>query len=269
MTTSNDRVFPDALDGFFFGKAWSIIWDNRDFIVKLVLVTSVVTLLINEVLNIAFASQLQTVPAEPEMFEFKDVVSSLVIMFITMFILFIPMTFFMIVFVKTLPRFFENESVSFSEMLTVRVSTWYLLYIYTVFVLFITIIGFIFCIVPGLIAAIHFAFLPFIIVLEENVSIIPRNFQLISGYRFKVLMVYLLFLIIAIGGILVSSIFLLQNGDSFGAESQEYTFTVFGFLGHFLEQIVTAFINYAFHILLFQLYMMSRIEKGEIEILHD
>ena len=79
---------------------------------------------------------------------------------------------------------YENEQIQFSDVSKVSVSKWLLLYIYSVFAFIIYVIGLLMCFIPGIVVLVQFAFLPFIVVLEEEAHIL-KNFPSKLVFRFQ------------------------------------------------------------------------------------
>jgi hypothetical protein len=263
-------IFPEAVNEYFFKKAWEIFWDNRDYIFKLVIFTGIILSPIVYLLEMSLLSSISfQIPEDPDLlmqFLMKNVYIGLFINII----LTIPKTFFLVAFIFVLPSMYEAVEINFMDSLSVKFDKWFMLFIYSVFVLIIEYIGFCMCIVPGILVLIQFAFLPFVIVLEEKVNVIQRSLKVVSGRQWNVFIIYLLYFAATLIPIIILSVFsfMASSGIDISAEDIGQTISslsLFGFLETVVEQVITAFIMYFVVVLFFQLYMMSRIEKGEIE----
>lgn len=270
MKPEKQVIFPEAVNEYFFKKAWEVFWGNRDYVFKLVVFTGIILSPFVYFLEISLLSNITfQIPEDPDLlinFLMKNVYIGLFINII----LTIPKTFFLVAFIFVLPSMYESVEINFMDSLSVKFDRWFLLFIYSVFVLIMEYIGFCMCIVPGILVLIQFAFLPFVIVLEGKVNIIQRSFQVVSGRQWNVFIIYLLYFVATLIPIIILSVFSFMSASGIDIGAEEIgqtisTISLYGILEIVIEQIITAFIMYFVVVLFFQLYMMSRIEKGEIE----
>jgi len=259
-----EKVFPDNVDGFFFQKAWAIFWENREFFIKFVFVIAVIFFIIDNI-YIFFISSHFNIPSTEKILQDIQYLGPLIIdRLIYLIIIKIPESFFILVLIKILPRLYEGEHVIFSQVFSVRLSQWILLYICIIIVLLLQIVGFMMCFLPGILVSIQFAFFAYVIVLEENTQVIPRSFQIVSGKQWNVFMLYLLYFFSYIFLLVANMFFAFVTGS--GTEVQENMISTSSMLVSFFNELFESFIKYFMIVLFFQLYMMSRIEKGEIEV---
>jgi len=112
----------------------------------------------------------------------------------------------------------------------------------------------------------------FVIVLEgdaaeSNAAIISRSFQLVSGIQWKIFLIYLVkFGVLMI--MLVPAIMQVAAGgpdiDATGIQESDVNY-----ISGFLQEFVLEWTTYIITALFFQLYMITRIEKKEIEIIRE
>jgi len=275
MALKNTTLFPEALNSFFFQKAWDVFWKNRGFVFGLVFVSAVILSVFIKILDVTFLSRLIPPPLEesvPTGQYFLDLIQYLsrtqFLLLLGNILISIPKTFFIAVFVIALPLMYEDTHIHFAEAFSVNFATWFMLYIYSVFALLLEAIGLMMCIIPGVILIIQLAFLPFVIVLEKDVHIITRCFRVVSGCQWNVFILYLLYFFAMIIPVVISMFFSVpQDAASVPAiETGEPALSLTGFIGAFVEQLISLILLYFMIALLFQQYMISRIEKGEIEV---
>jgi len=269
MNTNENKIFPDSIDGFFFRKAWEIFWEHREFLVKLLFSAALIFSVISELFYAGVTAKFEPAPVEEGM---QDMRSMMVVMFfwlVAKIIIYIPETFLLIVFIKVLPKMYARESIDFSSSFSVKLPQWARLYIYSVFILLLEIVGLSMCIVPGIMVMIQFAFLPIVIALEEDVNVIPRSFHVISGRQWNVFTIYLAYFSLVFIYTFISMIIFNIGENGTGTDAMEYTLSISGFLGTFIQQLIVTAMNYFMLILFFQLYIISRVEKGEIEIIDE
>jgi len=267
---SRNIGFPDTFDAYFFQKAWDIFWNYRAFIVKLVLLTAFIVTFLLEVLDKSIILQYDPGQLDLETVTPRDLLSYLFFIFLVQLIVLIPKAFLFVVFILTLPKMYESVTINFSDSLIAGFSKWIPLYMYSALVTLLTDLGLMVLIIPGILIAIQFTLLQFVVVLEENVKIIPRSFYIISGKQWKVLAIYLIkiFVLVVLSFPFLVSMFsgAFEPSSDFNSEG---TVSNTQFLYSFIEQIIMAGVTYFITILFFQLYMMTRIENNEIEIVQD
>lgn len=260
--------FPDAFDKFFFQKAWEVMWYNRGFMIKLVLLTAFLITVVLEIFDKTVVWQFNLGQIDLETAVPRDLFSLLFLIFLEQLIVLIPKAYLLIVFIFVLPRIYENIEVNFLDSLGTGYSRWIPLYAYLAFVTLLTGLGFFVFIIPGVLVIIQFTLLQFVVVLEDDVKIIPRSFQLISGKQWNVVGIYLIkiFVIVILSFPFLASTFsgALEPPSDFNSEGTVLSGTQF--LYSFIMQVILAGVTYFITILFFQIYMMARIENNEIEV---
>lgn len=259
--------FPETLDGLFFKKAISIFIDYKELIIKLVLLTA----LLSTLLFLFVTESMYPVNTEmqPESFQdlFDALIKAQVFTFTNSFILYIPQTFFMVFFISALPLMYGGYEINFNNLSKVNINLWFRLFIFEVAILLGQSIGLVFCIVPGIIIMITFAFTKFVVILEQSESVIKRSINIAAGNQSKIFSVFIVYFSLLV--IPIFFVFIFSPSVPEVIEDISSTITLSKFLWTYIQNIYMSTIFYFLTTLFFQLYMMSRIDKGEIEVVKD
>jgi hypothetical protein len=264
--------FPKSFDLFFFKKVWFVVQNNLKFFFQIVFFTALAAILLNYIAALFFesihpAEQIESGTEDPSV-----IFSYVVLQFSRLLIVLIPKVFFMVVFISVLPKIYENEHIRLADVVNLGFTKLLPLYIYSAIILALVFLGVMMLIIPGIIILVQFTFLQFVIVLEgdaadSNAAIISRSFQLVSGIQWKIFLIYLVkFGVLMI--MLVPAIMQVAAGgpdiDATGIQESDVNY-----ISGFLQEFVLEWTTYIITALFFQLYMITRIEKKEIEIIRE
>lgn len=261
--SSAPTEFPQVFDGYFLTKALSVIINNIGFIFKLTLGTALILTIIQKSVSQSlfisyFGESFDPAAAEP-----RDLVLLIPIMYLRKIIELLPETMLIMVFISALPKMYENVELNLSESLKLNFAKWFQLYVYSIAIAAIVYLGLIMFIVPGIIAMIQFTFVQFVIVMEENVKVLPRSFQLIKGYQWKVMSIYMIKITVLFLLVIFPVLFLVgQNSEGLSDVNQ----SELGFISALLINLLMMITVVIMVTMFFQLYMMVRIANNEIEV---
>ncbi len=254
------------IDGFFFRKAWDIFRDNWSFILKLILITALFVTVINTLIIERTLPEIDMDYEQDLSSMFNYLVTLQLYSFIANIILLVPKSYFLLIFIVLLPLMYEDREISFAQLGMFNITLFIRFFLYSLLILLLEAIGIMMCVLPGILVVIQFAFLPFVLLLENEPRLFSRTFELIDGYRIQVLSIYLLYFFVLTGlSFFLIPFFTSESGTSVSSEG----FSLFSFIFDYINQIVIASMTYFITVLFFQVYMMSRIERGEIEVVEE
>ncbi len=268
MTNNQNPVFPENIDSFFFTKAWEVFLENKETIIKLILVSSLVFAFFIEYISHLVLPELEQIDFQDPELALEHMSTFIYYYFIANSILLLPKAFFLVFFISLLPLMYEGTIVNFSMIKNVNLYLCVKFFVYSIIIIALETIGVFLCIIPGLYVIVQFALLQYVIVLEGEQKLLTRSMNVVSGYQLKVLSIFILYLLITI--LLQMEIFPLIFGVESAAETPDVqTVDLIGFLKTYIQQVIVSFILYYFTQLYFQIYMMSRINLGEIEVVTE
>jgi len=260
---NTNTIFPNTIDSFFFRKAWEIFSDNWSFILKLILITALFVTIINMLLIERILPEINLDYEQDLSSMFNYLITLQLYSFIANIILLVPKSYFLLIFIILLPLMYENKEIGFADLGMFNVGLFIKFYMYSLMILLLEAIGIMMCVVPGILVVIQFAFLQFAFLLETPPRLFARTFELINGYRVQILSIYMLYFFILTA---LSFILLPFFSTDQPAVEPAGGFSVFDFVFDYVNQIVVAGLTYFVTVLFFQVYMMSRIVRGEIEV---
>lgn len=265
--TQNENItsgaFPHEFDGYFVKKALSVLLNNIGFILKLSLGTAILLTIIQQSVTQSLFIDYIGDSFDPTTAQPRDLLILIPVLYLRKIIELLPETFLILVFISVLPKMYENVEISLSEALKLNFSKWLQLYIYSMIIAGIVYMGLIMCFVPGIIAMIQLTFIQFVIVMEDNVKIIPRSIQLITGNQWKILAIYMIKITVLLLLVLAPVVFLTGQGSENLSDVSE---NELGLISSLIINMLMMLTVVVMVTMFFQLYMMTRIDNNEIEV---
>jgi len=260
---SSPNEFPQEFDGYFIKKALSVLLNNSGFILKLTFGTALILTIIQQSVSQSLFSSYLGDSFDPSSVEPGDLLMLIPVVYLRKIIELIPESMLILVFISVLPKMYENTEINLSDALRLNYAKWLQLYFYSMGVAAIVYLGLMMCIVPGIIAMIQLTFIQFVIVMEDDVKILPRSFQLITDNQWKVLTIYMIKITVLLLLVLTPVLFMVgESGDNLSEVSQSELGLISSLVINMLMMITVVVMITMF----FQLYMMTRIRNNEIEV---
>lgn len=251
--------FPEKYDGYFVKKALSVLAGNFDYIVKLIIVSTLFITLIQKFFTESLVLEYLGAALDPATADPEKLIALIPLIYLKKVIELIPETLYVIVFIATLPAMYENTGIRFGDSLNINVFKLIKLYIYSILIAAAVYAGMMMCLIPGLLIMVHCTFIQFVVVLENSDKVISRSFSLISGMHGRILGVYILkivtYLLLTILGFL----------GGFMGESQDLSQVGTNIFLVLFQNLLLVAVSIVMITMFFQLYMMARIQNNEIE----